>query len=118
MEIDEDSFFLGWLARECRFQISVHFAPNTRIGYRVERRALVSRKDAPALNMWLATQGINTRILKDPKLIRALILLLHPVKQHIHDLDNMLKMLRLMDYKGRTPTHQSIQDIIELMDND
>ena len=114
--MDEDAFFLGWLARDCRFQLSVHFAPNTRIGYRVARRVLVSRKDEPALNMWLSTKGINARILKDPDLIRQLIRLLTPVKEHVADIDNMLKMIRLMDYKGRAPTHKQIEDIIRMID--
>lgn len=115
--MDDDSFFLGWLARECRFQLSVHFAPKTRIGYRVVRRVLVSRKDEPALNMWLSTQGINARILKDPALIKQLIRILAPVKHHVADIDNMLKMIRLMDYKHRNPTHGRIEDIIDLIDN-
>lgn len=116
--MDEDAFFLGWLARECRFQLSVHFAPKTRIGYRVERRALVSRKDEPALNMWLAAQGINARIIKDAELIRQLIRLLAPVRQHVYDRKNMLKMIRLMDYKGRAPTHEEIAEVIALIDGE
>tara|TARA_R100001510_G_C7642064_1_gene199650 strand:+ start:618 stop:971 length:354 start_codon:yes stop_codon:yes gene_type:complete len=116
--MDEDSFFLAWLARECRFQISVHFAPKTRIGYRVERRVLVSRKDEPALNMWLATQGVNARVIKDAALIRQVIRILTPVKQYVADVDNMVKMIRLMDYKGRSPTHQEIEDIIRMIDGD
>jgi len=116
--MDEDSFFLGWLARECRFQLSVHFAPNTRIGYRVERRVLVSRKDEPALNMWLSTKGINARILKDPNLIQQLIRILAPVKEYVADINNMLKMIRLMDYKNRNPTHEEIQNIIGMIDGE
>ena len=114
--MDEDAFFLGWLARDCRFQISVHFAPKTRIGYRVARRVLVSKKDEPALNMWLSTKGINARILKDPNLIRQLIRILAPVKEHVADITNMRKMIRLMDYKGRAPTHAQIEDIIRMID--
>lgn len=115
--MDEDSFYLGWFARDCRFQISVHFAPNTRIGYRVERRVLVSRKDEPALNMWLSTQGINARIIKDPALIQQVIRILAPVKQHVYDAKNMLKMIRLMDYKKRNPTHIKIEEIIDMIDS-
>ena len=114
--MDEDAFFLGWLARDCRFQLSVHFAPSTRIGYRVARRVLVSRKDEPALNMWLSTKGINARILKDPNLIRQLIRILAPVKEHVADIANMRKMIRLMDYKGRSPTHEEIVNIIGMID--
>ena len=115
--MDDDSFFLGWLARDCRFQISVHFAPNTRIGYRVERRVLVSRKDEPALNMWLSTKGVNARIIKDPELIQQVIRILAPVKEHVYDAANMLKMIRLMEYKKRNPTHEKIEDIIDMIDN-
>lgn len=115
--MDEDAFFLAWLARECRFQLSVHFAPKTRVGYRVERRVLVSPKDEPALNMWLATKGINARIIKDVELIDAIIRLLLPVKQHVRDGANMLKMLRFMEHKGRAPTHDEIADLIDLIDN-
>ena len=116
--MDEDSFFLGWFARECRFQLSVHFAPNTRIGYRVARRVLVSRKDEPALNMWLSTKGINARIIKDIDLIREVIRILAPVKQYVADKDNMLKMIRLMQYKHRNPKHESIEDIIAMIDGE
>ena len=84
----------------------------------MERRVLVSRKDEPALNMWLATQGINARIIKDAELIRQLIRLLAPVRQHVYDRKNMLKMIRLMDYKGRAPTHEQIADVIALIDGD
>lgn len=115
--MDDDSFFLGWLARDCRFQISVHFAPKTRIGYRVERRVIVSKKDEPALNMWLSTKGVNARIIKSVDLIQTLIQLLTPVKQHVYDLDNMLKMLRLMDYKKRNPKFENIEEIIDMIDN-
>ncbi|MAA64973.1 MAG: hypothetical protein CL581_09395 [Alteromonadaceae bacterium] len=114
--MDEDAFFLGFLARECRFQLSVHFAPKTRIGYRVERRVLVSMKDEPALNMWLSTKGINSRIIKKPERIWVLIRLLMPVKEHVKDLDNMNKMVQLMDYKGRAPTHEEIEKIIGMID--
>ncbi len=116
--MDEDSFFLGWLARECRFQLSVHFAPKTRIGYRVARRVLVSRKDEPALNMWLSTKGINARILKDPALIQQLIRILAPVRQHVADIDNMLKMIRLMEYKKRNPKHADIEEVIRMIDGE
>ena len=114
--MDEDAFFLGWLARECRFQLSVHFAPKTRVGYRMERRVLVSPKDEPALNLWLASKGIGARILKDAERIHALIRLLLPVKEHVRDGANMLKMLRLMDHKGRFPTHAEIEELIDLID--
>jgi hypothetical protein len=115
--MDEDAFYLGWLARECRFQLSVHFSPKTRIGYRVERRVLVSPKDEPALNLWLASKGVNARVIKDVDLIRQVIRLLTPVKEHVRDGANMLKMLRLMDFKGRAPTHEEVEEIIDLIDS-
>tara|TARA_R110002012_G_scaffold33393_2_gene97841 strand:- start:48377 stop:48583 length:207 start_codon:yes stop_codon:yes gene_type:complete len=67
--------------------------------------------------MWLSTQGINARIIKDPALIQQVIRILAPVKQHVYDAKNMLKMIRLMDYKKRNPTHIKIEEIIDMIDS-
>ena len=111
-----DDFFLAWLARECRFQASVHFAPRTRIGYRIARRVIVSPQDEPELNMWLSTQGITARVIKDKEQIMMLIRLLTPIKQYVKDTDGMLKMLRLLEVNKRRATYQDIIDAIELID--
>jgi hypothetical protein len=111
-----DDFFLGWLARECRFEASVHFAPRTRIGYRINRRIKVSRKDEPALNMWLSTKGINARIIKDKEQIMRLIVLLRPVAKHVKDLNGMNRMLKLLEINRRRLTHETLLKAIELME--
>ena len=111
-----DDFFLGWLARECRFEASVHFAPRTRIGYRIARRIKVSRKDEPALNMWLSTKGITARIIKDKEQIMKVIVLLRPVSKHVKDLEGMNRMLRFLDINRRRLTHDTLIEAISLLD--
>ena len=71
-----DDFFLGWLARDARFQASVHFSPKNKIGYTIHRKVYTSMEDEPALNMWLSTQGVYGRVLRDVKQIRTLLKIL------------------------------------------
>ena len=111
-----DDFFLGWLARECRFQASVHFAPRTRIGYRIARRVIVTPKDEPQLNMWLSTQGITARVVKDKEQIMQIIRILAPIKQYVKDVNGMSKMLKLLEVNKRRASHQDILDAIELIE--
>jgi len=114
--MDDDSFFLAWLARECRFQASVHYAPRTRIGYRIARRVIVSPKDEPQLNMWLVTKGITARVIKNKEQIKLLIRLLMPVKEHVKDIQGMGRMLKIIDMNKRRVTHQDILDTIILLE--
>ena len=111
-----DDFFLGWLARECRFQASVHFAPRTRIGYRIARRVIVTPKDEPQLNIWLSTQGITARVVKDKEQIMQIIRILAPIKQYVKDVNGMSKMLKLLEVNKRRASHQDILDAIELIE--
>ena len=60
-----DDFFLGWLAREVRFQVGIHFRQRQYLGYTVYRRVLTTKKDEPAMNMWLAEKGVHGRVLKN-----------------------------------------------------
>ena len=113
-----DDFFLGWLARECRFEASVHFAPRTRIGYRIARRIKVSRKDEPALNMWLSTKGITARIIKDKEQIMRVIVLLRPVSKHVKDLQGINRMLRFLDINRRRLTYDTLTEAISLLDSE
>ena len=113
-----DDFFLGWLARECRFEASVHFAPRTRIGYRIARRIKVSRIDEPALNMWLSTKGITARIIKDKEQIMRVIVLLRPVSKHVKDLQGMNRMLRFLDINRRRLTYDTLTEAISLLDSE
>jgi len=110
--MDDESFFLGWLARECRFQASVHYAPRTRIGYRIARRVIVSPKDEPKLNMWLVEKGITARVIKNKEQIKLLIRLLVPVKEYVKDIQGMGRMLKILEMKKRQLTHQDILDTI------
>tara|TARA_R110000765_G_scaffold103866_1_gene193545 strand:+ start:1486 stop:1830 length:345 start_codon:yes stop_codon:yes gene_type:complete len=114
--MDDDTFFLAWLARECRFQASVHYAPRTRIGYRIARRVIVSPKDEPKLNMWLASKGINTRIIKNQEQIQHIIRLLATVKQYVKDIEGMSRMLKIIELNKRRLTHQDILDAIILLE--
>lgn len=114
--MDDESFFLGWLARECRFQASVHYAPRTRIGYRIARRVIVSPKDEPKLNMWLVEKGITARVIKNKEQIKLLIRLLVPVKEYVKDIQGMGRMLKILEMKKRQLTHQDILDTIVLLE--
>ena len=114
--MDDDSFFLAWLARECRFKASVHYAPRTRIGYRIARRVIVSPKDEPQLNMWLSSKGITARVIKNKDQIKSLIRLLMPVKQYVKDIQGMGRMLKIIDMNKRRVTHQDILDTIILLE--
>jgi|TARA_R100000482_G_scaffold104468_1_gene47156 hypothetical protein len=111
-----DDFFLAWLARECRFQASIHFAPRTRIGYRIVRRIIVSPKDEAELNMWLSTKGITARIIKDKEQIMKVIRLLAPVKQYVKDINGMGNMLKILEVNKRRATHQDILNVIAILE--
>ena len=114
--MEDDSFYLGWLARECRFQASVHYAPRTKIGYRLARRVIVSPKDEPKLNLWLASKGIHTRIIKKREQIQQLIRLLTPIKECVKDIQGMARILKILDMKKRQLTYQDIIDTIILLE--
>ena len=114
--MEDDTFFLAWLARECRFQASVHYAPRTRIGYRIARRVIVSPKDEPHLNMWLAGKGVTARIIKNKKQIEHIIRMLTPVNQYVKDIEGMGRMLKILDLNKRRATHQDILDAIILLE--
>jgi hypothetical protein len=66
--------------------------------------------------MWLSTQGITARVIKDKEQIMMLIRLLTPIKQYVKDTDGMLKMLRLLEVNKRRATYQDIIDAIELIE--
>ena len=110
-----DEFYLAWLARECRFQASVHWAPRTRLGY---RRVIVSPIDEPALNLWLATKGVHGRVLRDKSQIRLIIELLRPVAIHVAHAQGLKKMLRVLDVPStKSQTYNGIISILEILDS-
>jgi len=113
-----DEFYLAWLARECRFQASVHWAPRTRLGYRVYRRVIVSPIDEPALNLWLATKGVHGRVLRDKSQIRLIIELLRPVATHVAHAQGLKKMLQVLNVPStKSQTYEGITSILEILDS-
>ena len=112
-----DDFFLAWLARDARFQASVHFAPKTKLGYTIHRKLYTSMQDEPQLNMWLTTKGVNGRILRDVGQIRKVISLLEPVWDAVKDRGNLQSLLATMDVAtARKMAHPEMLSIIENLD--
>ena len=112
-----DDFFLAWLARDARFQASVHFSPKTKLGYTVHRKVYTSMEDEPQLNMWLTAKGVNGRVLRDVGQIRKVIDLLKPVWDAVKDRDNLQNLLITMDVAtARKMGHPEMVSIIEELD--
>ena len=113
-----DDFYLAWLARECRFQASVHWAPRTRLGYRVYRRVIVSPSDEPALNLWLAHKGVHGRVIRDKGQIQRVIELLRPVSNHVAHQNGLKRMLRILNVPPtKSQTYAGIVSILEILDS-
>jgi hypothetical protein len=119
MDMDKsDDFFLGWLARDVRFQASVHFAPKTKLGYTIHRKVYASKRDEPHLNMWLATQGIYGRVLRDIKQIRVLLKILEPVWDAVKDRDNLDRLLLTIEAtSARKIGHEEMLELISGLDS-
>jgi hypothetical protein len=112
-----DDFFLAWLARDARFQASVHFAPKTKLGYTIHRKVYTSMKDEPKLNLWLASQGVHGRVLRDVKQIHRVIDLLEPVWDAVKDRDNLESLLTTMEAtSARKMAHDEMQELISKLD--
>ena len=108
-----DDFFLAWLARDVRFQASIHFSPKRKLGYKVHRKVYTSMEDEPELNLWLATEGVHGRVLRDKEQIQRVLSLLAPVWEAVKDRDNLQKLLLTMD--APTARKMNHADISELM---
>ena len=119
MDMDKsDDFFLAWLARDARFQASVHFAPKTKLGYRVHRKVYTSMEDEPHLNMWLAHKGIHGRVLRDIKQIRKVLALLEPVWGAVKDRANLDSLLLTMNTStARKMTFPELESLIQKLDS-
>ena len=112
-----DDFFLGWLARDARFQASVHFAPKTKLGYTIHRKVYTSMNDEPELNLWMASQGVHGRVLRDTKQIHRVIDLLEPVWSAVKDRDNLERLLTTMEAStARKMGHTEMEQIISRLD--
>tara|TARA_Y100001938_G_C7940174_1_gene353899 strand:+ start:345 stop:701 length:357 start_codon:yes stop_codon:yes gene_type:complete len=108
----DDSFYLGWLARECRFQASIHRAPRLKLGYKLHRKVIVSPKDEPKLNLWLATQGVHGRILKSKEQIELVMKILTPVRELVADKSGWVKMCVVLDEQNTR--YLAYDDIIRI----
>jgi len=108
-----DDFFLAWLARDVRFQASIHFSPKRKLGYKVHRKVYTSMEDEPLLNLWLATEGVHGRVLRDKEQIQKILSLLAPVWEAVKDRNNLQKLLLTMD--APTARKMNHADISELM---
>jgi len=112
-----DDFFLAWLARDARFQASVHFAPKTKLGYTIHRKLYTSMQDEPDLNLWLSSKGVHGRVLRDVKQIRRVISLLEPVWSAVKDRDNLETLLTTMEAStARKMAHPEMEQIISKLD--
>lgn len=103
-----DDFYLAWLARECRFRYTIHFAPKTLLGYSPIRRATVTPREEPDLQAWLATHGINHRIISDRDELRTLVRLLSPVRELVKDIQNMDRLTKSLNKPLRGLTHEDL----------
>ena len=119
MDMDRhDDFFLAWLARDARFQASVHFAPKTKLGYTVHRKVYTSMQDEPELNMWLATQGVHGRVLRDKRQIRQVLSLLEPVWDAVKDRANLESLILTMNTStARKMDYPEIKSLIQKLDS-
>ena len=113
-----DDFFMGWLARDARFQASVHFAPKCRLGYTVHRKVYASMDEAPRLTMWLREKGINGRVLRDRDEISRLLSLLGPVWEVVKDRDSLERLMLTMDATSmRKMKHDEMCELIQTLDS-
>ena len=112
-----DDFFLGWLARDARFQASVHFAPKTKLGYTIHRKVYTSMTDEPELTLWMASKGVHGRVLRDIKQIHRVIDLLEPVWSAVKDRYNLERLLTTMEAStARKMGHTEMEQIISRLD--
>jgi hypothetical protein len=75
-------------------------------------------EDEPALNMWLSTQGVYGRVLRDVKQIRTLLRILEPVWEAVKDRDNLEKLkLTMESTTARKIGHEEMLDLIHRMDS-
>jgi len=109
-----DDFFLAWLARDARFQASIHFSPKRKLGYKVHRKVYTSMVDEPLLNLWLASKGVHGRVLRDKEQIQKVLSLLAPVWEAVKDRGNLQKLLLTMDAQtARKMNHADISELVK-----
>ena len=73
--------------------------------------------DEPELNLWMASQGVHGRVLRDIKQIHRVIDLLEPVWSAVKDRDNLERLLTTMEAStARKMGHTEMEQIISRLD--
>jgi hypothetical protein len=114
-----DSIMLGWLAREARFKVYVYFAPNTPIGYQVNRMVILTKRPEPLFYEWMQrTHGISARNVQKNDDIHKVIDILLPIKELVYDIDNMDKMSFVLKEYPRRWKHDDVLRLIHYLDDE
>ena len=114
-----DSIMLGWLAREARFKVYVYFAPNTPIGYQVNRMVVLTKRQEPLFNEWMnRTHGISARKIQKNDDIRKVIDILTPIKELVYDVEGMDKMSFVLNEYPHQWKHDDVLRLIHHLDGD
>ena len=114
-----DAIMLGWLAREARFKVYVYFAPNTPIGYQVNRMGVLTKRTEPLFNEWLRLRhGISARKIQDNEKIQRIIDILMPIKELVYDSVGMEKMQYVLNEYPRRWKHDDVLRLIGYLDGE
>ena len=115
-----DNFMLAWLAREARFSTYVYFAPNTPIGYQVNRMViLIRRQHEPLFMEWMEkTHGITARKIQKIETIQKVIDILTPIRELVYDRENMESMQTILTSHPRRWKHDDVMRLIQDLDDD
>tara|TARA_S200000501_G_scaffold332489_1_gene335228 strand:+ start:2391 stop:2624 length:234 start_codon:yes stop_codon:yes gene_type:complete len=75
-------------------------------------------QDEPELNMWLASQGVHGRVLRDKTQIRQVLSLLEPVWDAVKDRGNLENLILTMSTStARKMAYPEIKSIIQVLDS-
>ena len=109
---------LGWLAREARFHIYVYFAPDTPIGYQVNRGVTITRRNEPIFMQWMESRhDISTRRIQNNDGIQQIIDLLSPIRELVYDRDGMERMQHLLKSYPRRWNHGDVLRLVTDIDD-
>ena len=113
-----DAIMLGWLAREARFHIYVYFAPDTPIGYQVNRGVTITRRNEPLFMQWMESRhDISTRRIQNNDGIQQIIDLLWPMRELVYDRDGMERMQHLLKSYPRRWKHGDVLRLVTAIDD-
>ena len=112
-----DSVMLGWLAREAKFSVYVYFAPNTPIGYQVNRMVVLTRRAEPLFIEWMRSRhGIDARKIQRNETIQQVIDILSPIKELVRDSDGMKHMQHVLNSYPRRWKHDDVLRLLHELD--